>query len=588
MRVSTWIIWALAVPCVAACNAPKPEPRPSGLRNMAPPPIQEAVQDDLDVEPNDTFIQATDVTMTSDAMQWSGTLAAGDVDVWRVKARAGSVVDIEVLPADGESADIVADFSVSDREADRRFYDSEAAGHAERIPNIALTPQGGYLTVRARGASRGPVRYRVAVARIEPPDAATAIEAEPNDVRESAVAVMPQGTVEATLFPSGDVDYFRTTVDAPTVFSFRLPALATEAVIERGGQVIWSHVAQGTGAQGAPADGAPGADGGEVRSDIVMPDPQPVYIRVKGLEAVREVARYAVTATRLDKIPDEIEPNNTPDRAQVIQGDTQALEFSLADAADIDIFRVVLRFENVYRVRLTGPQAGQAHLQAIDSRGALRTDVLSEDQVVCDARLQPNEDALWLKVYAGTATWPLPYRIAIDAEDAAHVETEPNATSLQANPLELGTAVSAHIFPAGDVDMYRVALPSYPGVDGPIGTLRVDVAAGYVASLQLKLLDGEGYEISQARNEQYSRPIRLSFDAPNGTYFISVTGAGDACLKPYRLTASFEPNEAAIASLAAPAPAPDHDIPIDDLIQAAGSDVAPAPTPSHDEDEDAF
>jgi hypothetical protein len=149
--------------------------------------------------------------------------------------------------------------------------------------------------------------------------------------------------------------------------------------------------------------------------------------------------------------------------------------------------------------------------------------------------------------------WPLGYRIVMDSVPLELAEHEPNQQMEQAQEIVPGTMVHGHIFPAGDVDMYKIVLPEYAGVEGPVGTLSVDVEGGYVAQLRLMLQDSAGYEISQARNAQYSRPVHLAFDAPNGVYMLAVSGAGDGCVKPYRLKVSFNPNEAAVAAVAAAA-----------------------------------
>jgi hypothetical protein len=90
--------WLLACGLIA-CSPTAPDPsRPSGIKNMAPAPISETVQD-LEVEPNDTFAQATSVQFSGEDMRFSGHLEPGDVDTWLLKAKTGTIVDIEVAPS---------------------------------------------------------------------------------------------------------------------------------------------------------------------------------------------------------------------------------------------------------------------------------------------------------------------------------------------------------------------------------------------------------------------------------------------------------------------------------------------------------
>ncbi len=544
-----------------ACNPKSDEPKPSGLKNMAPPSIQEALQEGLDVEPNNTFLQATDISLTNDAMQWSGNLTPGDIDIWRIKAKAGTVADIEVIP-DGDY-NIIADFAASASEQERYYYDVQGAGKSEHLPNIRLTPQGIFLTVRGHlKEDSEPQQYRITIRRIETYDENSITAGEINNTRESATVVTNANQVKGTLYPAGDVDYYRIPLSAPGSLSFSTPDAAVEIAIESRDKVIWSSISNHPQL---------------VKSDILTPDLQDVYVRIKSLEDIREAKPYQFSLALLEKVPDEIEPNNTIDKAQTIQGETQTLEFSLLDDADVDIFKVVLDPNRLYSVRLTGPQPGQAKLQGLTADGNVRTDALAEDMVICDTAVtQP--DALWLKVLPGTAPWPLNYRIAIDALDADKVEKEPNQSPEQATVIQAGSTMYGHIFPAGDVDLYRIELPEYPTVEGPVGTLKVDIAGGYVAQLQLKLQDSAGYEISQLNNEQYSKPMHLAFDAPNGIYHLAVSGTGDNCLKPYALTVTFEPNEAAIASLTAQ-PAPNAQQPAPNAQQPAPNAQQPAPNP---------
>ena len=81
---------------------------------MAPLPLSEQVIEGLDVEPNDNFLQAVNVSLTGDSMQWRGSLSGGDVDVWRIKAKAGTVANIRVI-AEGD-VDIIADYALMDSE----------------------------------------------------------------------------------------------------------------------------------------------------------------------------------------------------------------------------------------------------------------------------------------------------------------------------------------------------------------------------------------------------------------------------------------------------------------------------------------
>lgn len=515
-------VMLLILTSMMSCSSKKDEPRPSGLKNMAPPSIQESVQEGFDVEPNDTFLQAADVALGGDMLQWSGILEPGDVDVWRIKAKSGTIGDIMITPE--SKFDIQADFSESGTDQTRHYFDNGLAGESEVLTNMRLTPQGGYLTVRARSGLSEAVKYRIAVSRVLPERPGAVVEAEINDDRTEAMAISAGQVVEGVLYPRGDVDYFYLPLTTPCTVSFELPEGAHEAAVEHRGKILWSQVVKNAQL---------------IKSDILLPELQGVHIRIKSLEDLTTPHRYVMTVNALEKVPDEIEPNNTIDRAQVLQGEMQSLEFSLLDDADIDIFRLILSSDRVHRIRLSGPQPGQAKLQILNSSGLNRDDVLSADMTACDVSVQEQE-SIWVKVVPGTGVWPMNYRIGVDSEEAGRTEREPNQTKESATSIEPGMSLFGHIFPAGDVDVYRIQLPDTV----KMGHLSVEVEGGYVSPLQLRLEDRDGYEVSQQKTER-ARPARMSIDAPGGVYYLTVTGDGDDCLKPYEIKVLYEAAEEA-------------------------------------------
>ena len=143
-------------------------------------------------------------------------------------------------------------------------------------------------------------------------------------------------------------------------------------------------------------------------------------------------------------------------------------------------------------------------------------------------------------------------------------EVEPNSTIETATPLALGAAISGHIFLVDDVDTYRIDIAGVEGDSTPVGKLSIDLDAGYGARLTLKLWDSAGYEISQVASKQIARPLHMAFDAPAGAYYLSVTGSGDNCGKPYTIRTGFD----AKPGVAVPAPsAPNGDLGVQPAAQ---------------------
>ena len=510
-----------------ACNSKSPEERPSGLKNMAPPPIQEEVQQGLDVEPNNTFLQAASITLTGDAIQWAGSLSAEDVDVWHIKAKAGTVAEISVIPE--QAADLVVDYSLTPNENTRRYYDVSHGGEPEILPNIRLTPKGGYLTIKCRNKSEtGEIPYRVQIQRIQV-EQDFMQESEPNDSIEFAQVLNPT-SAKGFLYPSGDVDYYRLTLDKPGILSFKLPDSAVEVSIYSNDQKIWSMVNR---------------DAQIVQSEILQTAKPNLVIVVKSLENIDKILPYTLSFEPLSEIPDEIEPNDTMDKAQSIQGDIQSLEFSLSSTLDVDIFQVELSPERVYRARLSGIEPGQAKLELINKDNQPVSHVMTDGYVICGIPVT-TENKIYLKVTpggGGNLVFPQKYKIILESELPQEMEKEPNQDRIQAMDIPMDSVVKGNIFPADDVDNYRIVVPEIPGVTGPVGELNIDIDAGYVAPLQLNLQDNEGFEISRMNNPQHSSPIHLSFDAPAGFYNLEITGGGDNCVKPYVLKVSLKQNQ---------------------------------------------
>ncbi len=525
-RVGLCIALLSACCAAASCDAKSAGDKPSGLKNMAPLPPGVQVTEGLDTEPNDNFLQAANISLTGDAMQWRASLTPGDADVWRIKAKAGTIADIRVIP-EGD-ADIVADYAMTDSESARRVYDVRGIGGDEWIHRIRLTPQGGFLTVRARNSDAAEaVGYRVAVMRIESGEENVIIESEPNDIRQDALEIAPGAVVSGSMYPTGDTDLYRLNASEPVVIDFEMPDGAYSLAVYSGSEAIWRALSQ---------------KAQTIRTDLLPGGAKDMYVEIAALEATDAPISYRFSVNSPAKIPDETEPNDTVGQAQMIQSTAHNLEFSLSSAADIDIFRIMYAPNGVYRVKLSGADGGGARLDAIDADGAVRSDVLSDGFRICDVREESGALLVRVSGQSGNgASWPAPYRLSADSEPSENFETEPNSTQETATALALGSFAAGHIFPASDVDMYRIEVPGAAGTTAPAGKLSIETDAGYGARLTLKLRDSAGYEISQTSSKQIARPLRMAFDAPAGAYYLSVTGSGDNCGKPYVIRANFEP-----------------------------------------------
>ncbi len=594
------LLTSIALLCFNACNQPKPnENKPSGLKNMAPVAISDQVFDDLDKEPNNTFIQATDVKLTGDELNFTGKLTPGDIDTWRIIAKAGTIVDITVQP---ENFDVIVDFSPIDKESARRYYDENAVSEPETLTNLRLTPQGGYLTVRGRNTEE--VSYKINVVRLFP-QGDEILEQEPNDTTAAAQPIWTDRELNATLNPADDVDVYKLNLNKPGIFNCSFTSEPAAVKILQGNQVLFrSETKPGEAFKSQPLKGS--AD---------------LFAQIERLAPSKAPVHYSCRLTALDSIPNEIEPNNTPNLAQKIDIKSNTLEFSFENAADIDMFRATAETNppQTYSIRLEADNEISATLNILDASGSPLAQ--GTGPRACLFTPATGQDFIIRTAHApSTHTYPISYRLRVSSLNADSVEREPNNMMAQATALPLDKPISGYVFPNTDIDFYKIEIPSQPG--DALGRLDVTTESGYIAQLNLKLMDSAGFEISRAESKTASKPVMLSFDAPAGSYLLAVSGQGDQCIKPYTLKATYTLtpaqtapsaeaayHDAAEANLAAlqPAPSPEGilvpaapdgtpqvapeqpvEVDINALLKAAQEQPAQAPAKAATPDDDAF
>lgn len=514
---------------------------------MAPPSIAEKVFDDLDTEPNDTMLQATDVTLSGDELHFTGNLTPGDVDTWRIKAKSGTIVDITVTP---QNFDVITDFSPIDKEAARRVYD-EHSGSEELLTNLRLTPQGGYLTIRGRNTEAAP--YTVSIRRILA-RGDEIIEQEPNEDISTAQPIWTDRELNATLNPSDDVDFFKLNQNKPGILSCDFGQQAVTFRILQNNKTIFQ------------TESVPGET---VRTPALQASSD-LYVRLESLTPSQNPERYRCRLTALDTIPNEMEPNDIPETAQKLSDTADDIEFSFMSASDVDVFRVTTPPNEArrYNARIEAPEDVSATLNVLSGKGAPLQQPTGAR--ACLFSVAPGQDFLLRVAHAPTnKTYPLNYRLRMSSLPADQTESEPNNATTQATPIEPGKPLSGFIFPEADIDYYRVEIPASDSSKG--GKLEVSTSAGYISPLKIHLEDAAGYEITRAESAQVSRPIHLSFDAPAGTYYIVVSGQSDQCLKPYTLNVTYTPTPAEPAEPEAASEPPQADA------------VPPAEIPAHEE-----
>jgi len=181
-------------------------------------------------EPNDTPESA--VALSEDGVaaadrdgRASGTLAAGDVDVYRLRVAAGQLVRFELQPGAGAD-DAKADLALAVLESGKvvRALDETALKGSELLPAWWVAAEDDVVvTVRAKLKGVAEVGYQLAWAA-HADDGRS--EREPNDDAAHATLLVEDAPLSATFGWKGDVDVFRIAALSSSALSFDIGKVA--------------------------------------------------------------------------------------------------------------------------------------------------------------------------------------------------------------------------------------------------------------------------------------------------------------------------------------------------------------------------
>jgi hypothetical protein len=198
----------------------------SGKTPPAPYQIQAQVEPappGLELEPNDTFAQATPIE------DWRvGYLApAGDIDVYRLRISAPSLLRAEVSGIDGVDTELtLVDAPAGPGQRERVLSRVNEGGpkEAEIIPGAVLPIGDHFLRVQAaahqvgkkwvRDQENADATYRLAV-QLTPDDGT--FEHEPNDQPGQATDIRIGQSLHGYAYPRRDVDFYRLDLSAQPV-----------------------------------------------------------------------------------------------------------------------------------------------------------------------------------------------------------------------------------------------------------------------------------------------------------------------------------------------------------------------------------
>ncbi|MFA5625662.1 MAG: hypothetical protein WC966_11510 [Bradymonadales bacterium] len=518
-----------------ACDRPEaPKDAKPGIKNMVTAPSSDMVYSDLDKEPNNSFLQASDIAFTSDEMTIVASLDVGDIDTYKIKAKPGSIAEITVTPL-GEG-DIILDISTSTKESDRIFYDNFAGSQPELVNYLRLSPQGVYFTVRARAHEK--IAYRLEIRRMQ---SDIALEEEPNNSIQTAQILVLPSHLEASLNPQADVDYYLLSLAYPAVLNIEAPGVPIEVSLSDAQGLVWTTSS---------------SEKTLLSSDVLVPSPKHYVLRIAAVDGFEQIASYKLSLLEASAMNAEREPNDSLETAQTLAPTSDGVNLSFLSSNDVDYFKLNLSEapENaVFNLRATSVQDLPIKVELFDEDfKPIPSNNVENRNSVCALSLQ-NMSALIVKVSHTTRanlSYPLAYTLTWSTDTSNDREVEPNDLPSAATALAFDQSIRGNIFPASDIDVYKIEVPAVEGVNAEaVGQLQIQSAAGYVAGLRFKLQDAELYEISQAQSQVYSAPLRIQLDAPSGVYYLIVSGSGDGCVKSYEITASFLASEPVLGAV---------------------------------------
>lgn len=253
------------------------------------------------------------------------------------------------------------------------------------------------------------------------------------------------------------------------------------------------------------------------------------YIRVlRNVGFSYNTGSYELVVNLVAANNNEMEPNNTPEQAQLL-AKNQVVTGFISYQDDYDYFRVVLTQPGRLSLRLTS-RIGYVRIKMLDSN--LQDVGWTRQGVAWGSPERPAVHTQEIDLEAGTyyilVSKPIgfadntgTYDLVVNFTPANSNEAEPNNTPEQAQVIMLNQSVTGFISYQDDIDYFRLVLTRPTNI-----TLRLTSRIGYV---RIKLLDSNFQEVRGTRQGvatgSVERPVvhsqELRLEA--GVYFIVIS-----------------------------------------------------------------
>ena len=486
--------------------------------DLSPGAFLAAAIDSGESEPNDTISTADPIACDSTVTAAIG--APGDVDWFSFSIDTQRLVDLTIDCAGDSTMTLWSSVAVP-----IEFDDDDGPGLCSKIARV-MAPGSYSIEIRDFGGD-SVFPYSLSITCTAPPEA----EVEPNGTLATAQPFGCGRSVNASISPAGDADWYRLTLDS----TYRLIAAtdcngdSTMALRDGAGALIEFDDDDGIGFCS------------RIERTLAAGD--------YAIE-VREFGDNGTLTYRLRLVcvplgGDETEPNDS-----IASADPLACGESLAahvdPPGDIDFWRIELPEPADVTI---GVDCGGADslLAVFDAGGLLVASSDGSGGALCSRLdLHLGAGTYFAAVQDAAASAPFSYSIGLGCLPPVD-ETEPNGSLATADPAECGTPLAARIHPAGDADFFTF----------PIGTqsdVTLDVACDGDANLTLR--DAQGAQIAFDDDSGPGFCPRIALRLDPGTYFAEVRPASPAATIEYTL------------SLACTPPFPPETEPNDDIASA--------------------
>lgn len=486
-----------------------------------------------EAEPNDTADTATSLSL---ATWYAGAATTGNADNVAFLAAGAYTLTVE------SAAPLVV--RVEDTQAGQ-WVEQTITGGTLTLTQSARQSRIG-VTIEGEGAWR---------LRVDAAATACGFAAETDSLEAPGVFVRSvPSSASGCLQTPDDVDYVRIPGEAITAAgAFGVSVTGVPGV---------SLEVKANDAAGNPLVDLVGGPGQDVRvPNLGAPvGGGDVTLAIRSLGGASQTDAWQLEVTRLPTVVGilEIEPNDLATQPSMID-QVAVVHGFLHRPGDVDHYVIQPAEPRVVRLRADAPD--DVDLQLFIDEGVLYgpttiDDVgVGEEEALCSLLVGPDRPfPFGVRARSVSPAITEPYLLHFELYDGLDFEIEPNNTvdtippsaapdqavatvALSTGSQRVGSGVSGHLFPLGDIDVFAVDVFGDPTAAATFSSVTLRLEPNAPNDYTIELVDSDGGLVARGDRGLRGEAEMVSLDLPAGRYFVRVTmGAGDPCVQPYRLS----------------------------------------------------